>query len=609
MQGHNYHRFGPFIILRELGRGGMGEVFLARTSWPESPLAAVKRLRPDVARIESFAERFRHEAELAVRLSHPNLVGTLGVGTVGDQLYVAAELVSGKDAGHIADRLRQRSQGGPAAVGIRLVIDGLNGLAYVHDAKEADGSPLELVHRDITPGNVLVGYDGRARLADFGLAKSLLSEGSGLTKQGEILGTPHYLPPELVRGESATSASDVYGLGAVLYRFLTGIAPFQGTTSEILAQVLTERPRPLSDLRPDLPDWMVQLVAKMLERDLSKRPRHAKRLAEEVLAHAKNHELFVPRSAIGQWLTKLFTSEYAQEMEEFETYLQIDPSTMEPPKEGTKVLARAATRSRLHAGDDFGDEDDDDDSDGGTQVELTPSAILGISPPVEGYSGEEMPTRAVDSPAVSSQWEPYQSRDTDLDAMAAAQLSSQPPTEDGYSPPSPELPGFADEHFAPPTLRFTPAPPLASDPLLVTPVPEAGSLPPASSSPVPTHREGTGSHSVEVGRSVLFLAGLLSLAVAVGIGLGKLVAQLRTTQHEATPVRFSPSHPKVRLNALNRHLELLQEAGLRVPSEAWRQVAGAASALLEGDEKRAVQHLEEAESLVQKIRPPAPELR
>ena len=108
--------FGPFLIIRELGRGGMGEVFLARTPWPVHPLAAVKRLRPDVARIPTFEERFRHEAALAVRLQHPNLVSTIDVGSVGEQIYVASEMVLGKDTGIIADRLRSRSQGGPVAV-------------------------------------------------------------------------------------------------------------------------------------------------------------------------------------------------------------------------------------------------------------------------------------------------------------------------------------------------------------------------------------------------------------------------------------------------------------------------------------------------------------
>ena len=99
-------QFGPFVMVRPLGRGGMGEVFIARTRRTDRPVVAVKRLRGDVARVPTFAERFEHEAQLAVRLAHSNVVATIDVGTVGTQMYVASELVLGKDTGVIADRLR-----------------------------------------------------------------------------------------------------------------------------------------------------------------------------------------------------------------------------------------------------------------------------------------------------------------------------------------------------------------------------------------------------------------------------------------------------------------------------------------------------------------------
>lgn len=328
----------------------MGEVLLAHTSWPESPLAAVKRLRPDVARVHTFAERFRHEAELAVRLSHPNVVGTLGVGTVGHRLYVASELVLGRDVGRIADRLRQQGQGGPAAVGLRILIDALTGLAYVHSAKEIDGTPLELVHRDITPGNILIGYDGRARVADFGLAKSLLSEGSQLTKRGEILGTPHYLSPELVRGEEATPAADIYGLGAVLYRFFTGVAPFQGTTSEILSQVLSGKPRPLKEMRPDLPSWIISLINRMLNPAVEWRPDNAQALASEIIEVAQKHHMLIARTLIAQWLRRFFGPEYEQETAEHDRWMRTGPRVLDNAEEGMVIFARAAGMPALTTG-------------------------------------------------------------------------------------------------------------------------------------------------------------------------------------------------------------------------------------------------------------------
>lgn len=353
----------------------MGEVFVARTPWPENPMAAVKRLRPDVARVPTFAERFAHEAELAVRLAHPNVVGTLDVGSVEGQLYVASELVYGKDTGLIADRLRERGQGGPAAVAIRLLLDTLAGLAYVHGVREPDGKPLRLVHRDVTPGNVLVGYDGQARLADFGLAKSLLTEKSHLTNHGEILGTPHYLAPEVIRGDPASPASDLYGLGAVMYRFLTGIAPHQGTTAEVLLKVLSEEPRSLSDLRPDLAPWLVSFVHRLLEKDPTRRPYDASVLIQQLSNDARASGLLVAKAAVAKWLANLFDAEKTEEMEERDRIVAIDLARLGGQQAGTVVLARPGASSSLEAPVSLFNGYEDDRDTSGTELDLSEAMV------------------------------------------------------------------------------------------------------------------------------------------------------------------------------------------------------------------------------------------
>lgn len=664
MTAQGFHRFGPFVIIRPLGRGGMGEVFLARTPWPDSPLAAVKRLRPDVARIPTFVERFRHEAALAVRLSHPNLVATLDVGAVDDQLYVASELVLGKDTGYIADRLRMQSQGGPAAVALRLILDGLAGLAYVHGATETGGASLELVHRDVTPGNLLVGYDGRARLADFGLAKSHLSERSRLTRHGEILGTPHYLPPEVVQGSPAIPASDIYGLGAVIYRFLTGVAPFQGTTSEVLVKVLSERPRSLRTLRPDLPSWMVELIEAMLAPSPFERPDDAGLLAEEVLARTRRDGLLVPRQAVGRWLAQLFSEEHGEELEERDRLEALDPSIFEPAKEGTVVLARAVEGPPPLSGPGSL-ENGGEEGEPGTELELSSSAVLGVSPPVE-HDAAEMPTRAVEvhagvrplprrdtEPGDEPDREPLpEPDDTDLDALGGKQAvgslgpdDADPTAARPFRPgEGPLAPGASAQGLDPDTTLeseeplelwarpqlgddLDPAPATAplprmtaetSEPLLVTPV-EDGSpqlpLPPEVAS-----REAEGARPARAEarpdpwrRSALFLAGLLSLAVAIGIGLGKVVASLASPEPlpaplarpegraDAPPSGSRKSGPRARLETLSRRLDALQAEGRAIPPAAWRHVAQAASALLSDELGLAEEHLRAAESFVEGV--------
>ena len=413
---NGYQRFGPFLIVRTLGRGGMGEVFVARTPWADNPVAALKRLRPDVARVPTFAERFQHESQLAVRLEHENVVGTLDVGSVNGQLYVASELVLGKDTGLIADRLRERGQGGPAAVAIRLMIDVLTGLAYVHEALDRDKTPLALVHRDITPGNLLVSYDGVTKLADFGLAKSLLTERANLTQHGEILGTPHYLAPEIIRGDGATPSSDLYGLGAVMYRFLTGVPPHHGTTPEVLMKVLTEEPRPLSELRPDLSPWFVTCVHSLLTKAPSKRPSNARQLVAQLGLEAKAAGLLVARAAVGRWLGDLFEEEKTEELQEKNRLTAMPANNLAGSTEGTVVLAARSTSgapiTAAFADPGFGQANAEGtelavQTDNDTDAQGTPSAGLGAAVPsdvtdasqvaavIELGALDGMPTRAV----------------------------------------------------------------------------------------------------------------------------------------------------------------------------------------------------------------------
>ncbi|MCK6547303.1 protein kinase [Myxococcota bacterium] len=374
----SFHRFGPFIIVRTLGRGGMGEVFIARTPSNVDPVAAVKRLRPDVARVPTFAERFRHESELAVLLDHPNIVRTLDTGSVDGQLYVSSELILGKDTGFIGDKLRERGQGGPAAVAISILSDILRGLEYVHGVQRPDGRALRLVHRDVTPGNVLVGYDGIARLADFGLAKSELTENARLTSHGEILGTPHYLAPEIIKGDPASPASDLYGLGAVMYRFLTGVAPYSGTTAEVLMKVLTLEPRALTELRPDLPPWFVAFVQRMMDRDPARRPNDASVLLKQLTQDARQAGLLVPRPMIGRWLADLFQAERTEQLEEYDRIVALDPRAIPGKTEGTVVLARYRAGSRLEAPGTARPPDDHDDLQG-TDLELSRDDVRGAA--------------------------------------------------------------------------------------------------------------------------------------------------------------------------------------------------------------------------------------
>ncbi len=245
-----------YRLLRELARGGMAVVWEALDTLLDRPVA-VKVLHPQFANDPEFLERFRREARAAASLAHPNIVAIFDVGedrTSGTP-FIVMELAEGES---LKERIRRSGllpEGEVRETGAALA----GALEYAHRRG--------VVHRDVKPQNVLVGADGRVRLADFGIAQALAA--SGLTRTGAVMGSVHYLAPELARGQPATPAADVYGLGVVLYEMATGLVPFTGETELAVALAhAQQRPVPPRTLNPRLAP---SLEAAIL-RALAKRP-------------------------------------------------------------------------------------------------------------------------------------------------------------------------------------------------------------------------------------------------------------------------------------------------------------------------------------------------
>jgi eukaryotic-like serine/threonine-protein kinase len=223
---------GRYQLVREIARGGMATVWEAHDTVLERPVA-VKLLHPQFADEPEFLERFRREARAAASLSHPNIVPIFDVGedAATRTPFIVMELVRG---GNLKDYIRRAApltDQQIRSIGAALA----STLEYAHRHG--------LVHRDVKPHNILLGEDGRPRLTDFGIAQALAS--SALTRTGTIMGSVHYVAPELVRGRPATAQSDVYGLGAVLYEMATGRVPFTGETDMAVALAHVEENPPL----------------------------------------------------------------------------------------------------------------------------------------------------------------------------------------------------------------------------------------------------------------------------------------------------------------------------------------------------------------------------
>jgi hypothetical protein len=249
---------GGYRIGRELGSGGMGAVYEAEEI-ATSRRVALKLIKPEYAASADAVERFRQEGRIASRLVHPRCVFVLAVDEEAGRPYIVMELMTGKTLKELVGE-----QGAlPPEQAIALILDVIDGLQAAHR--------LEVIHRDVKPSNCFLEADGRVKVGDFGLAKSLVQDGH-LTKTGAFVGTPHFASPEQIRTEPIDVRTDVYSVAATLYFLLTAKPPFHGTnTSATLARIVTDPPPPLRSLRPELSPALERVVLRGLERDRDRR--------------------------------------------------------------------------------------------------------------------------------------------------------------------------------------------------------------------------------------------------------------------------------------------------------------------------------------------------
>jgi serine/threonine protein kinase len=261
---------GRYRLEREIGRGGMATVHLARDAELDRPVA-VKVLAGHLRGDEDIRERFIREARMAAGLSHPNVVQVFDAGEENGRPFIVMEYVPGTT---LADELGRAGRLAPAAA-VDLALQACAGLEHAHDAG--------LVHRDVKPGNLLLREDGALKITDFGIARAL--EATQLTQVGSVLGTAAYLSPEQAAGEPVTAATDIYGLGVVLYELLTGRTPFViESLTDLLAKHRESAVTPVRELEPAVPEALEAAVMKCLARNPAYRPESAAALAHELAA-------------------------------------------------------------------------------------------------------------------------------------------------------------------------------------------------------------------------------------------------------------------------------------------------------------------------------------
>jgi serine/threonine-protein kinase len=231
----------------------------------------IKRILPQLALDQQFVQMFLDEARIAARLSHPNIVQIFDFGEVGNHDYfIAMEYVQGVDLSHLLDIEHNRGGNMPLAIALRIVCNVAEALEAAHRATDGRGQPLGIVHRDVTPSNVMVSFDGVAKLCDFGIAKA--SSKGGRTEVGVIKGKMPYMSPEQVGGTPVDARSDLFSLGTLIYELTVGNKPFDGTSpGEISIKVLHDDPVPPSLAVPNYPEPLSNIVWRLLSKDPGER--------------------------------------------------------------------------------------------------------------------------------------------------------------------------------------------------------------------------------------------------------------------------------------------------------------------------------------------------
>ena len=303
-------RFGKYTLIRQIALGGMAELFLAlqRSVAGFEKLIVVKRVLPHLAKDESFIEMLLTEARIAATLNHPNVAHIYDVGRADGRFYIAMEHVHGEDLRSLVRQMKKKGVTAfPLEHALAIVLGCCAGLAYAHAKRDLDGEPMGIVHRDVSPQNILVTFTGDVKLVDFGIAKA----GFGTmedTGSGQLKGKVPYMSPEQAQGLHLDNRSDIFSLGIMLFELCTGRRLFRGKNEmETLRKIVEdEYPKP-RDLNPHLSPRLEEIILRSLEKDAGRRYQSAHDMQADLEDFIRSEQLKVSALSLGAWMQELFS--------------------------------------------------------------------------------------------------------------------------------------------------------------------------------------------------------------------------------------------------------------------------------------------------------------
>ena len=402
--------FGRYTLLSQLATGGMGEIFLARLEGAQGfeKLCVIKKILPQLAADREFVERFVGEARTLVKLSHGSIAQVLDMGLHEGEAYMALEYVDGKDLRKVAGRARDRQKPLPLTFVLFVMGRVLDALAYAHRKKGDDEGELNLVHRDISPQNLLISYEGEVKVIDFGLAKSRLS--AAKTNPSIILGKFLYMSPEQARHQPVDRRGDLYAVGLCLYELLSGKNPFDAVPpGELMSAVAQPNIPPLGEVLPFAPPAVAQLVMKALAVDPAQRFQTAEEFRGRLMGCLLEVDPSAGPESVSRYMHELFAPEYQAERRLIASLKEVarapEPESVgsEAPEVAIEPLSFKPTpRTR-----DGGSVRDDGETRPGTVVDETTRAAPAPVLPAEAGSGARRPStgttgaRAAMAPALA----------------------------------------------------------------------------------------------------------------------------------------------------------------------------------------------------------------
>ncbi len=316
--------FGKYLLLDRVNIGGMAEVWRAKTfgAGGFERLVAIKRILPNIAEDEEFITMFIDEAKITVQLNHANIAQVYELSHIANSYFIAMEYVSGKDMRGVFDRCRKRGEPAPIPLTCYAIAQCCEGLDYAHRAKDRQGRDMNIVHRDVSPQNALISYDGEVKVIDFGIAKA--AGKATKTQAGILKGKFGYMSPEQIRGLPLDRRSDVFAIGVCLYEMLTGERLFVGDSDfSVLEKVRKVEVLPPSHFNRKIPEQLEKIVMKSLAKDVDDRYQYANELAEDLRTFMYSTGNVFARKDLAAFMKATFAEDYEKEKNRLQEYADV----------------------------------------------------------------------------------------------------------------------------------------------------------------------------------------------------------------------------------------------------------------------------------------------